>query len=209
MSADNYIVVRKFSDGWYYGMGLDGDQCPHLDNKHINTGPFDTSDDAVWYAGVNNPVIEYGIHVDEEPMTQTYDAPDASVSKWWWAKFRGQVYIARLRSTSYVRYQAYDLEGRSCEVLAEPDFPHYSWQPLHLSPPEWPQIDPKPYLVYATRKSCGHETRPEWWKVLDNGRCNIGGIWSWVDELTPVPHPDGTPSDPEGLELIQKAKEKS
>lgn len=52
MSADNYIVVRKFNDGWYWGMGFASDQYEddRLPDSQFRNGPFKSSEVAANHA---------------------------------------------------------------------------------------------------------------------------------------------------------------
>lgn len=65
MSADNYVQVAKFDDGWRWAMGFmsddmspDGEMLPVSLFKH---GPFETSLEACDDAEAECVIIEYGI----------------------------------------------------------------------------------------------------------------------------------------------------
>ena len=64
MSADNYVVVREFSDGWKWAMGFASDYIERLPDEEFRHGPFvselDAKEDAESYCGV----IEYGIRTE-------------------------------------------------------------------------------------------------------------------------------------------------
>ena len=70
MSADNFVVVRKFEDGWYWAMGfatycvennLSFEEGVRL-QSFVN-GPFDTMEEASDNANKELGIIEYGIVV--------------------------------------------------------------------------------------------------------------------------------------------------
>jgi hypothetical protein len=67
MSADNFVVVRKFKDGWYWAMGF----ATHCVENNLSfeegvrpqsfvNGPFGTSEEAADHANRELGVIEYG-----------------------------------------------------------------------------------------------------------------------------------------------------
>jgi hypothetical protein len=71
MSADNFVIVRKFDDGWYWAMGfatycvennLSFEKALSLD-CFVN-GPFDTIEEASNNANKELGIIEYGIVVN-------------------------------------------------------------------------------------------------------------------------------------------------
>lgn len=73
MSADNFVVVRRFEDGWRWGEG----SATHCVEKNMpfekalgpgcfKNGPFDTMDAAANHAEKELGIIEYGIVVSGE-----------------------------------------------------------------------------------------------------------------------------------------------
>lgn len=62
MSAENYVEVRKFDDGWRYAMGLvnDGQFKVLPDSKFEGQPAFQEADDAYDAAYNDLGVIEYG-----------------------------------------------------------------------------------------------------------------------------------------------------
>jgi hypothetical protein len=73
MSADNFVVVRKFKDGWYWAMGfatycfennLSFDEA--VSPRSFVNGPFETAEEAADYANKELVVIEYGIFVNRD-----------------------------------------------------------------------------------------------------------------------------------------------
>lgn len=73
MSADNYVIVRRFSDGWRWAMGFASDDIPLPDSAFRN-GPFGSEFDAQDDAEAKCLVIEYGIKI-ERPSKQTDAVP--------------------------------------------------------------------------------------------------------------------------------------
>ena len=69
MSADNFVLIRKKSDGFYYwgnfSMSYDsGEDIKHEDNR-FKYGPFATSAKAIQDAEEKLTYIEYGIGVEK------------------------------------------------------------------------------------------------------------------------------------------------
>jgi hypothetical protein len=73
MSADNFVVVRKFEDGWRWGEGS-ATYCIE-NNLHFETalsldlflnGPFVTLEEASNNANKELGIIEYGIIISEQ-----------------------------------------------------------------------------------------------------------------------------------------------
>lgn len=136
-------------------------------------------------------------------MTETYTAPDATVSKWWWAKCRESGSLFLSYRNGHGEWRLVDSKAGLCNGVALSTwFREYDWQPLPLPEPTWPEIDPKPYLVYA---EAGYE--PRWIVVSPDHRNTLDGCP--LEQVTIVDHPKGIPSDPEGVELIRQAKEKT
>ncbi len=62
MSADNYVIVKKFGKNDYrWGMGFLSEGVPDLSNEFFKHGPFSTPLEAVRNAYKECSVIEYGI----------------------------------------------------------------------------------------------------------------------------------------------------
>ena len=65
MSADNYVMVRKFRDGWRWGMGFASDDRERfgdsLSDSDFRSDLFPTEVDARIDADEKCGVIEYGI----------------------------------------------------------------------------------------------------------------------------------------------------
>lgn len=65
MSADNYVQVAKFDDGWRWAMGFASDDLypddEILPKSQFQHGPFETSLEACDDAEADCSVIEYGI----------------------------------------------------------------------------------------------------------------------------------------------------
>jgi hypothetical protein len=63
MSADNFVIVRKFADGWRWAMGMaswdDGIPDERFTSKTFDN-PWDASDDAE----KEIQVIEYGVEIE-------------------------------------------------------------------------------------------------------------------------------------------------
>jgi hypothetical protein len=73
MSADNFVVVRRFEDGWRWAMGfatycvennLSFDEA--VGPRSFVNGPFGTADEAIDHANKELGVIEYGIVVNRD-----------------------------------------------------------------------------------------------------------------------------------------------
>jgi hypothetical protein len=63
MSADNFVIVRQFSDGWRWAMGAascDEDIPDERFVSHTFDNPWDASDDAA----NNCEIIEYGVEIE-------------------------------------------------------------------------------------------------------------------------------------------------
>jgi hypothetical protein len=64
MSADNYVLIKYFKGGYYWGMGFASEKIK-TNRKFYKHGPFETpqqaSINAVNYCGI----IEYGICYDD------------------------------------------------------------------------------------------------------------------------------------------------
>ena len=63
MSADNYVIVRRFRDGWRWAMGFASDDVT-LPDEAFRHGPFDSEFDAQDDAQEKCQVIEYGIEIE-------------------------------------------------------------------------------------------------------------------------------------------------
>jgi hypothetical protein len=65
MSADNYVMVRKFRNGWMWGMGFASDDRERLGKSMCDSdfrdGPFPTEVEARVDAEAKCGVIEYGV----------------------------------------------------------------------------------------------------------------------------------------------------
>ena len=75
MSADNFVVVRKFKDGWRWAMGF-ATHCAEnnlsfeegvKDRSFVN-GPFGTIQEASDHAEKELGIIEYGIIVSKKEI---------------------------------------------------------------------------------------------------------------------------------------------
>lgn len=65
MSADNYIVVRKFGENDFrWGMFFASDDPQRKTRKHFKHGPFKTQEAAARNAEKEVDYIEYGITFD-------------------------------------------------------------------------------------------------------------------------------------------------
>jgi len=73
MSADNFVVVRKFKDGYYWAMGF-ATYCVEnnlsfeeggVKSQSFVNGPFDTIEEASNHANKELGIIEYGIVVKQ------------------------------------------------------------------------------------------------------------------------------------------------
>jgi hypothetical protein len=70
MSADNFVVVRKFEDGWWWAMGF-ATYCVEnnlsfgegVKPRSFVNGPFETAEEAADHAKKELGIIEYGIVV--------------------------------------------------------------------------------------------------------------------------------------------------
>lgn len=66
MSADNYVVVRKFGDNDYrWGMFFASEDNPNMSNKSFHHGPFKTPREAAINADEQLEIIEYGITFED------------------------------------------------------------------------------------------------------------------------------------------------
>lgn len=63
MSADNYVVVKEFDDGWRWAMGFASDDNELLESD-FRHGPFESMFDAQANAESECAVIEYGIQIE-------------------------------------------------------------------------------------------------------------------------------------------------
>lgn len=65
MSADNYVMVRKFQGGWMWAMGFASDDENYfgdsLCDSDFRHGPFPTEVDARINAEAEVGLIEYGV----------------------------------------------------------------------------------------------------------------------------------------------------
>lgn len=65
MSADNYVMVRQFRDGWRWAMGFASDDESEfgdsLCDADFRNGPFPTEVDARINAESEVGLIEYGV----------------------------------------------------------------------------------------------------------------------------------------------------
>jgi len=64
MSADNFVIVRKFNDGWRWAMGFASDEDVPLPDTAFRHGPFASEFDAQDDAEKKCAVIEYGIKIE-------------------------------------------------------------------------------------------------------------------------------------------------
>jgi hypothetical protein len=72
MSADNFVVVRKFDDGWYWAMGF-ATYCTEnnlsfeeaIRTQSFVNGPFDSIEEASNNANKELGIIEYGVVVQK------------------------------------------------------------------------------------------------------------------------------------------------
>ena len=69
---------------------------------------------------------------------------------------------------------------------------------LPATPPVFPELPPKPRLVYAVL----HHAK-SWWMHMRDDRFSNGASWESAGRLTVVPHPD---NEPEAVRLIEGAK---
>ena len=69
MSADNFIVVRQFKDGWYYA-DLSASHWWTMKEVYPDSvfaqGPFLTEEDAI-EAALESGFVEYGVEPDNKP----------------------------------------------------------------------------------------------------------------------------------------------
>ena len=69
MSADNYAVVKKKKDGWYWGMFSDsldrGTPNKELPDDEFDHGPFETDEEAENNA-FDSCFLEYGVEVIDD-----------------------------------------------------------------------------------------------------------------------------------------------
>lgn len=66
MSADNYVVVRKFGENDFrWGMFFDSDDNPDMSDKNFRRGPFKTPREAASDANEQCCIIEYGIQFED------------------------------------------------------------------------------------------------------------------------------------------------
>jgi hypothetical protein len=61
MSADNYVIVKKFGDKFFYGMFFASDEDPKEDQIYYRYGPFDSPMAAAKAANEDNMILEYGV----------------------------------------------------------------------------------------------------------------------------------------------------
>ncbi len=72
MSADNFVVVRKFDDGWYWAMGFATNYVENdkpfeaIEPDQFVNGPFGTAEEAEEHASKDLGIIEYGIVVSHD-----------------------------------------------------------------------------------------------------------------------------------------------
>ena len=75
MSADNYVLVRKLHNGYYWG-NLSASYHWSLDrvpNRDLRHGPFISADAAATNAKESLSIIEYGIEYDKESNAHALD----------------------------------------------------------------------------------------------------------------------------------------
>lgn len=62
MSADNYVVVKRFGkNDFWWGMWFASEDNPDFSDKNFNHGPFKTPLEAAENANAELEIIEYGI----------------------------------------------------------------------------------------------------------------------------------------------------
>ena len=67
MSADNFVVIREKSDGFYWGMFSASSDYLWYPDEDFKYGPFSTKIDARINAEDELPIIEYGFYDDILP----------------------------------------------------------------------------------------------------------------------------------------------
>uniref|UniRef100_A0A6M3M1P1 Uncharacterized protein n=1 Tax=viral metagenome TaxID=1070528 RepID=A0A6M3M1P1_9ZZZZ len=66
MSADNYVIVRKFGKGDFrWAMYFASDDEPDMSDKNFRHGPFKTPREAANNAEDKLCIIEYGIEFED------------------------------------------------------------------------------------------------------------------------------------------------
>jgi hypothetical protein len=65
MSADNYVIVKRFRTKFFYGMFFASDDDPGEGKENYPHGPFNTAIEAALAAQDDNPLLEYGIQFHE------------------------------------------------------------------------------------------------------------------------------------------------
>ncbi len=72
MSADNYVVVRRFGKNDYrWGMWFMSDDIVDKSDEHFNHGPFNTPFEAADNAQNECVVIEYGISYERDCLKES------------------------------------------------------------------------------------------------------------------------------------------
>jgi hypothetical protein len=105
MSADNYITVRKFSDGWRYAMGWLSacDPCELPDEKFAGSLVFPSAEEAARYADREYDLLEYGVYIDPHPEGFLTDP-----AVWLVEEFGAEIYDAHeFKSVSVAGYVGY------------------------------------------------------------------------------------------------------
>lgn len=71
MSADNYVLIKKFKDGYYWGMGFASNETK-ITRKFYKYGPFKSPTKAKRDAyDFCDGIIEYGINFDDNCLKNT------------------------------------------------------------------------------------------------------------------------------------------
>ena len=71
MSADNYVLVKRFKGGYFWGMGFASDETK-ITRKFYKHGPFKSPELACQNAiEWCNGIIEYGIEFDDNCLTKS------------------------------------------------------------------------------------------------------------------------------------------
>jgi hypothetical protein len=71
MSADNYVIVRKFGKSDFrWGEWSASDNKPDYSNDKFDNGPFKTPLEAANNANMEIPYIEYGIQYEPDCLAQ-------------------------------------------------------------------------------------------------------------------------------------------
>lgn len=81
MSADNYVEVDQFEDGWRWAMGFASNELDYLPDDEFKYGPFPSCEAAMWNAEKSCHVIEYGIQLRRKPEPEKASPHDVAIGK--------------------------------------------------------------------------------------------------------------------------------